>query len=237
MLATNEPVYIKIEKYLKQLIDSEEIKPGELLPSENQLSEEFNVTRMTVRAAFNNLVKQGYIIRKRGVGSIVLGNRVSDNMGSMESFTKEMLRKGYNITTKLVSLLVVEADSIIKDKLNLELGENVWEIKRVRYANEEPVSYMVTYMPVKMFPNLKKDDCESLYNFIKENNYNIYTAKRIIESIIADNELIELLELEYEAPILHIEQIGVLETGENFEYSHTYHYGYKLTLNALVSNE
>ena len=230
----NEPIYIKIEKYLRELIDSEKIKPGELLPSENQLSEEFNVTRMTVRSAFNNLVKQGYIIRKRGIGSIVLGNKVSDNMGAMESFTKEMLRKGYEVTTKLISLLVIEADDTIKERLNIEKGENVWEIKRVRYANGEPVSYMITYMPVKMFPNLKKDDCISLYNYIRDNNYNIYKANRTIEAIISNAELINLLELDSEAPILHIEQVGILQNGEAFEYSHTYHYGYKLTLNALV---
>ena len=185
----NEPIYIKIEKYLRELIDSEKIKPGELLPSENQLSEEFNVTRMTVRSAFNNLVKQGYIIRKRGIGSIVLGNKVSDNMGAMESFTKEMLRKGYEVTTKLISLLVIEADDTIKERLNIEKGENVWEIKRVRYANGEPVSYMITYMPVKMFPNLKKDDCISLYNYIRDNNYNIYKANRTIEAIKKKNKL------------------------------------------------
>ena len=232
----NEPIYIKIEKYLRELIDSEKIKPGELLPSENQLSEEFNVTRMTVRSAFNNLVKQGYIIRKRGIGSIVLGNKVSDNMGAMESFTKERLRKGYEVTTKLISLLVIEADDTIKDRLNIEKGENVWEIKRVRYANGEPVSYMITYMPVKMFPNLKKDDCISLYNYIRDNNYNIYKANRTIEAIISNAELINLLELDSEAPILHIEQVGILQNGEAFEYSHTYHYGYKLTLNALVES-
>ncbi|CUO63577.1 MULTISPECIES: GntR family transcriptional regulator [Clostridium] len=232
----NEPIYIKIEKYLRELIDSEKIKPGELLPSENQLSEEFNVTRMTVRSAFNNLVKQGYIIRKRGIGSIVLGNKVSDNMGAMESFTKEMLRKGYEVTTKLISLLVIEADDTIKERLNIEKGENVWEIKRVRYANGEPVSYMITYMPVKMFPNLKKDDCISLYNYIRDNNYNIYKANRTIEAIISNAELINLLELDSEAPILHIEQVGILQNGEAFEYSHTYHYGYKLTLNALVES-
>lgn len=232
----NEPIYIKIEKYLRELIDSEKIKPGELLPSENQLSEEFNVTRMTVRSAFNNLVKQGYIIRKRGIGSIVLGNKVSDNMGAMESFTKEMLRKGYEVTTKLISLLVIEADDTIKERLNIEKGENVWEIKRVRYANGEPVSYMITYMPVKMFPNLKKDDCISLYNYIRDNNYNIYKANRTIEAIISNAELINLLELDSEAPILYIEQVGILQNGEAFEYSHTYHYGYKLTLNALVES-
>ena len=118
----SEPIYMKIEKYLKDLIDSGEIKQGELLPSENKLCEKFNVTRMTVRSAFNNLVKEGYISRKRGIGSIVLVNRISDNIGTIESYTKEMVNKGYSIITKLISLTIVEADNIIKDNLNLDLG-------------------------------------------------------------------------------------------------------------------
>lgn len=230
----SEPIYIKIEKYLKDLIDSGEIKQGELLPSENKLCEKFNVTRMTVRSAFNNLVKEGYISRKRGIGSIVLVNRISDNIGTIESYTKEMVNKGYSIITKLISLTIVEADNIIKDKLNLDLGENVWEVKRVRYAEGCPVSYMITYMPVKMFPNLKKSDCNSLYNYLDQCGYKISTAQRIVEALISTEELMELLELECESPILHIEQVGILEDGEAFEYSHTYHYGYKLTLNAAV---
>ncbi len=230
----SEPIYIKIEKYLKDLIDSGEIKQGELLPSENKLCEKFNVTRMTVRSAFNNLVKEGYISRKRGIGSIVLVNRISDNIGTVESYTKEMVNKGYSIITKLISLTIVEADNIIKDKLNLDLGENVWEVKRVRYADGCPVSYMITYMPVKMFPNLKRSDCNSLYNYLDQCGYKISTAQRVVEALISTKELMELLELDCESPILHIEQVGILEDGEAFEYSHTYHYGYKLTLNAAV---
>lgn len=230
----SEPIYIKIEKYLKDLIDSGEIKQGELLPSENKLCEKFNVTRMTVRSAFNNLVKEGYISRKRGIGSIVLVNRISDNIGTVESYTKEMVNKGYSIITKLISLTIVEADNIIKDKLNLDLGENVWEVKRVRYADGCPVSYMITYMRVKMFPNLKRSDCNSLYNYLDQCGYKISTAQRVVEALISTEELMELLELDCESPILHIEQVGILEDGEAFEYSHTYHYGYKLTLNAAV---
>ena len=185
-------------------------------------------------SAFNNLVKEGYISRKRGIGSIVLVNRISDNIGTVESYTKEMVNKGYSIITKLISLTIVEADNIIKDKLNLDLGENVWEVKRVRYADGCPVSYMITYMPVKMFPNLKRSDCNSLYNYLDQCGYKISTAQRVVEALISTEELMELLELDCESPILHIEQVGILEDGEAFEYSHTYHYGYKLTLNAAV---
>lgn len=227
-----EPIYKQIEKHLKDLINSGKIKAGEMLPSENQICEEFNVTRMTVRSAYNNLVKEGYITRKRGIGSIVLGNRISDNIGTMKSYTDEMISKGFNITTTLKGLSIIEANEYIKEQLNLDIGENLWEVRRVRYAEGEPVSYMITYMPVKMFPNLKKENCNSLYKYIKESGHSIASARRSVEAVIANEELMELLELDCEAPLLHIEQVAVLESGEFFEYSHTYHYGYKLTLNA-----
>lgn len=228
-----EPIYKQIENYLKDLIDTGKIKPGELLPSENNISEEFNVTRMTVRSAFNNLVKDGYITRKRGIGSIVLANKISDNIGTMKSFTNEMISKGYSITTRLISLNIVEADSTISDRLEIDLESNVWEVKRVRCAEGQPVSYMITYMPVKMFPNLRKENCNSLYKYIDECNMVIGGANRSVEAVISHEEIMELLELEYEAPLLHIEQVARLDSGEVFEYSHTYHYGYKLTLNAI----
>lgn len=228
----SEPIYKQIENYLKELIASGEIKPGELLPTETHLSEEFNVTRMTVRSAFNNLVKEGYIKRQRGVGSIVLANKIKDNITSITSFTKELESKGYTVSTALIDLKVISAEAEVRAALNLEVGENVWEIKRVRMANDERVSYMVTYMPVKLFPNLNREHCiTSLYNYVEnECGYRISSADRKVEAIIASDELIELLELDSEAPILAIQQVAQLSDGYNFEYSNSFYYGYTLTL-------
>ena len=75
-----EPIYKVIENHVRELINSDSLKEGDLIPSEKQLSEEFNVTRMTVRSALNNLVKEGYITRQRGVGSIVIANNIYDNI-------------------------------------------------------------------------------------------------------------------------------------------------------------
>ncbi|EPZ60590.1 iron dependent repressor, N-terminal DNA binding domain protein [[Clostridium] sordellii ATCC 9714] len=115
----NEPIYKKIENYIKDLIQSKTLKQGELIPSEKQLSEEFNVTRMTVRSALNNLVKDGYITRQRGVGSIVLANKVYDNISAVSGFTEEMESKGYIVSNILVELNIVEADEELMNKLNL----------------------------------------------------------------------------------------------------------------------
>ena len=230
-----EPIYKVIENYVKELINSDKLKKGDLIPSENQLSEEFNVSRMTVRSALNNLVKDGYISRQRGVGSIVIGSRIYDNISAISGFTKEMNRKGYEVSNILLELNIVQADELLSNKLNIEVGDNIWEVKRVRLADNRKVSYMITYMPVKLFPNLNEDYCKkSLYTFVEEIcGLKIAFSEREVQAIISDEEIMESLELDTPQAILYISQVCRLQNGEIFEYSHTYHYGYTLTLNAV----
>ncbi|MGL5652389.1 MAG: GntR family transcriptional regulator [Paraclostridium sp.] len=231
----NEPIYKQIESHIKNLIQSKTLKQGELIPSEKQLSEEFKVTRMTVRSALNNLVKDGYITRQRGVGSIVLANKVYDNISAVSGFTKEMENKGYKVSNILEELNVIEADEELMNKLNLTEKENVWEIKRIRLANDKKISYMETYMPVKLFPNLKKSHCEgSLYNYVEEIcGYKIAISEREVSSVLANDELANLLDLTKPEALLYISQVCKLHNSDVFEYSHTYHYGYTLTLSAV----
>ncbi len=231
----NEPIYKQIESHIKNLIQSKTLKQGELIPSEKQLSEEFSVTRMTVRSALNNLVKDGYITRQRGVGSIVLANKVYDNISAVRGFTEEMENKGYKVSNILEELNVIEADEELMNKLNLTEKENVWEIKRIRLANDKKISYMETYMPVKLFPNLKKSHCEgSLYNYVEEVcGYKIAISEREVSSVLANDELANLLDLTKPEALLYISQVCKLHNSDVFEYSHTYHYGYTLTLSAV----
>lgn len=230
-----EPIYKVIENYVKELINSDKLKKGDLIPSENQLSEEFNVSRMTVRSALNNLVKDGYISRQRGVGSIVIGSRIYDNISAISGFTKEMNRKGYEVSNILLELNIVQADELLSNKLNIEVGDNIWEVKRVRLADNRKVSYMITYMPVKLFPNLNENYCKkSLYTFVEEIcGLKIAFSEREVQAIISDEEIMESLELDSPQAILYISQVCRLQNGEIFEYSHTYHNGYTLTLNAV----
>ncbi|WP_343101682.1 GntR family transcriptional regulator [Romboutsia sp. MSSM.1001216sp_RTP31141st1_G3_RTP31141_220114] len=230
-----QPIYKIIENYVKELINSGKLNQGDLIPSEHQLCEEFNVTRMTVRSALNNLVKEGYIARRRGIGSIVLGSKVYDNISSISGFTKEMNSKGYKVSSILVSLEKIEADDEISEKLNISEGDYVWEIKRVRLANDKRLSYMITYMPYKLFPNINETHCKgSLYEYVEEvSGRKIAISEREVEAVISNDELEENLKLDRKEPLLYIKQVCRLDNGEAFEYSHTYHYGYTLTVNAI----
>lgn len=230
-----QPMYKIIEAYVKGLIDSGKLNEGDLIPSEKVLSEEFNVTRMTVRSALTNLVQDGYITRRRGIGSIVLGRNIYDNISAISGFTAEMERKHQEVSNILVGLKVTEADEELSKNLNLSIGENVWEIERIRLADKKRVSYMVTYMPVKLFPNLTKSHCEgSIYKFIEEScGFKIVLSEREVEAVVSTEEIEDHLNLKKKEPLLYIKQISKLDNNEVFEYSHTYHYRYTLTLSAV----
>ncbi len=230
-----EPIYKNIENYVMNMIESGELKEGDLIPSEKQLTEKFSVTRMTVRSALNNLVNRGYIARRRGVGSIVIANNIYDNISKVSGFTREMENKGYKVSNLVLELNIIQADDILKEKLNLELNDNVWEIKRVRIADDEKVSYMITYMPVKLFPNLSIDNCNgSLYKYVEDIcGYKIAMSEREVKAIMSTEETEEALDLDEQQALLYIEQVCKLQDSVIFEYSHTYHYGYTLTLNAV----
>ena len=90
-------------------------------------------------------------------------------------------------------------------------------------------------MPVKLFPNLKKSHCEgSLYNYVEEIcGYKIAISEREVSSVLANDELANLLDLTKPEALLYISQVCKLHNSDVFEYSHTYHYGYTLTLSAV----
>ncbi|MGL5346778.1 MAG: GntR family transcriptional regulator [Peptostreptococcaceae bacterium] len=233
----DEPIYKTIENNIKEQINSGELKEGDLIPSENELCQTFDVTRMTVRSALNNLVKEGYITRRRGVGSIVIANKIYDNISAISGFTREMKAKGLDVSNIVVSLEVEQANKELASKLNVSVNDNIWVIKRIRLANDIRMSYMITYMPLAMFPNLTKEDCAgSLYEFVENTSrMKISISERQVEAIISNKELQKLLDIEENQALLCIKQVCRLENGQIFEYSHTYHHGYTLTLNA-VSN-
>ena len=84
------PLYYQVEEHIKQTIQSEELQPGDALPSERELSENFQISRMTVRQAITNLVNQGFLFREKGRGTFVSNQKFEQNLQGLTSFTEDM---------------------------------------------------------------------------------------------------------------------------------------------------
>src|SRR5690625_3765049 len=127
------PVYFKIENDIKEKILSGKYKSGDKIPSENELTEIYDVSRMTVRQAMNNLVNDGYLLKYKGKGTFVSNNKIEKNIQGVRSFTEEMEASGKKVSSKIISMKEMTPDKSVSEKLFLEKGDKVYKIERIRY--------------------------------------------------------------------------------------------------------
>lgn len=213
------PIYHQLEEYIKQQIENGLLKEEEVIPSEREFAERFQISRMTVRQAINNLVADGYLNRKKGRGTFVSKKKVEQELQGMTSFTEDMLSRGMKPSSKLLSFKIIQADK--KTALDLKINENdpIYKIKRIRLADGAPMALETAYVPVNIVPGLTEENSNlSLYQYIEENlSLSISEATQEIEASIADVHTAEPLGIEEGEPILFIVRIAYLQDGTPFE--------------------
>lgn len=218
------PIYIQISDKLRQRIDNGEFKVGDLIPSENVLSQKYEVSRMTTRQAINNLVDEGYLYRKRGKGTYVADFKMEYNAYKLKGFTEEMLQFNKRPVNKIVTFEIRGIEEKIANKLQISKSDKVYFIERIRCIEEKPVVFERTYMPVKMFPELKEEIFKgSKYKYIESQK-----KQRIKESLqeivpeIVEEPIRTFLSMRENEPILKVKSTTTFENGDVFEYTETY---------------
>lgn len=175
-------LYFQIKQLLLQSIKDGKYKKGELIPSEMELGDLYNVSRTTIRLAINELVQEGYLIRQRGKGTTVKQSKIVENIRGIKSFTNEMSEKGFIPTTKKVIVSVERANEEISNALDIAIGSSVYCIFRVRCVDDEPLVVFVTYLPGKLEMSISENAyLGSLYEYLS-NNKGIQLV-RILEHI------------------------------------------------------
>ncbi len=163
------PIYYQIQEWVKQLIEDGEWKPGDKIPSENELCDKFEVSRMTIRQAINNLVEQGYLYRKRGIGTFVQLPKVEQKLQGMTGFTEDMISRGMNPSSQLLSFRLVPATAKIADRLRIQEGESVYEVRRIRLADDEPIAFETTYLSPALVKDINEEILQqSLYEHLEK---------------------------------------------------------------------
>lgn len=218
-------IYKVIEIDIKTAIQKGKLKPGDLVPSENELKDEYNVSRMTVRQALNNLVNEGYLYRYKGKGTFVSQMKIEKNIHGVRSFTEEMEAMGRKVSNKVIRFETIPASDEIAEKLFLSKDDEVIIIERLRYGNEIPVLYEELYIPQKLFKTIsRKDFDQSFYKYI-ENTLGFYISHcmQSIEAIKAGSKIPQLLEISKQDPLLLIVRNSFLNNGRPFEYVKSYY--------------
>lgn len=203
------PLYRQIQASLKEKITSGVYEEGGLLPSENELCVEFNATRMTVRQALNELVREGYITRQHGKGSTVSASRKSLGLLSLKGWTEVVVasdRHGKTLVLEGPILKKLE-DTAFKPLIDEEKHEEFIFFKRLRLVEDSPVMYEHTYIPNENLPNFIKEPLleGSLFRtLLIKYQIDVQSMTQEVRAVAADKETASLLKIKSKSPVLHL---------------------------------
>lgn len=218
------PLYYQLKEILIELIDNEELKPGDAIPTERELCEIHGISRMTARKAIVDLATEGIVYREQGKGTFVAEPKMKQQLSQLKSFTEQMREKGLKTSTSILSFAIKEATKKICNHLNLIDDKTVLEIKRLRYVEEQPIAFETVWLPFNMCSTLTRDmlEGESLYKVLRETyGYKINHAKQSIEPIAITEYESKLLDLEPKTLALLFRRTTYLDDGRAIEYTKT----------------
>ena len=150
------PLYSQLKELLRGRILDGVYPPLSRMPSENELGKAFDVSRITVRQALGDLQKEGLIFKIHGKGTFVARPKAFQNVSTLQGLGESMTQMGYEVINRLHGLRYVPAGARVAERLRVEEGSPVCEIKRVRLVNREPVSLEVTYLPQALAERLRQ---------------------------------------------------------------------------------
>ena len=164
------PAYLQITAAIKEVLRTGVLPPGSPLPPERVLCDQFGVSRMTMREANDVLEREGYIERHAGRGTFVALRRILKRQQEMRSFSEEMLARGARASSTLLSFRTVHPSLAAAEFFGLPQSEWVYEIQRVRLADDTPIAFETAQIPYFLAKGLDHFNLtdHSLYRILEE---------------------------------------------------------------------
>jgi GntR family transcriptional regulator len=215
------PYYLQLAEILRKAIgDQQPTQQPYQLPSENELSSIQGITRATVRRALDVLEQDGWIFRQKGVGSFAAVRRVEHELTQLISTTEDMCKRGWSLTTRLISLEKIRAPAKIARALELPEGALCYKLCRLRIVDGEPISLQMPYLPVSLCPNLEESDLtRSLWRLL-ETRYglSLWTGREILRARCSLPHEEELLRVPTCTALMQMERVTYAVSGAAVEY-------------------
>jgi len=216
------PLYHQLRTLLQEKIESGDLKPEDRLPSEEEIATQCQVSKITVRQALAELGNAGYVKRYQGRGTFVTRHRVEQGPRKLSSFTSEMQLRGLNAASKVLEQSVIRADETLAEKLEIEAGTEVFLLKRLRLADDEPMGIQTAHLPLSLVPGIANREFgnTSLYEVLQR-KYRLRpaSAHETHFAVALRKHDARLLGLRSGSPALAAERLTRLADGRVLEYA------------------
>lgn len=227
------PLHMQLEEVIKSRIENDEWHPNTQIPSENELSKMYGLSRMTTRGVIMRLVFQGLLYRVAGKGTFVADPKITNKPLLQMGIQEQLDQMGIESTTRLIDIRQVEAPVRIQKELDLPEDARVYIIERLRSIHGEPLSIHVSYIPVELCPGLEKKrfEEEQLCDIL-ENSYRLRTSHVVetLETSLATAREAELLGVKPGFTLLRLENTVYTSDSKPFEHSRVTFRGDKIKI-------
>ena len=203
------PLHKQIEDDLRERIVAGYWSPGTLSTSEADMCALYDASRTTVRQALRALVDEGLIVRERGRGTFIRDPLVTAGARGLTSFTEEMGVSGRSSGAVVLEQTTVVVPTEVASRLHLAETDEVVKLRRLRYADDEPIGLQTAYLPSARFPGLDQLDVQaSLYRQL-EATYGVAPTDAVeLFSVIAmTEEQARMLGVRPHTPGFHVERV------------------------------
>ena len=228
MDAQGSPLYSRVEAVLAGEIAGRVLKTGDQLPTEDMLIARFEVSRITIRRAIQNLAGRDLVEIRRGKGTFVAAPKMTQELTELSGFVEDMRAAGRKPTARVMSKEVVTADTTVASHLALTKGERVVKILRVRLADGVPLSFDETYLPLDIGKKIITNNLkvEPIFSLL-ERKYGIplIEAEYKLEAVTADEEVASALRVKQGSPIFRIERTSYSTGNRPVDYEKLHYRG------------
>ena len=220
-----ETLHGGISNYIRSKIYAKELGPSDRIPSEHQLMDEFQVSRGTVRKAIQTLVDEGLVVQEHGRGTFVCEPNITHpGTDRPFSFAASLMERGIDFTTEVLERETIAANADVASHLDLDPGEPVLRLRRVRRAGTKPIMVIDSWTPLDICPGIEGIDFErtSIFDAIElTSRCSIAYSSMAYSARAAGKDIARIMELPQSAPILNLEQLMLLEDGRPVEWGDT----------------
>lgn len=229
--------YALIKNDIVQAIKTKQLNADDKILSEAKLCKKYNVSRITVTRAINELVAEDYLYRIQGKGTFVKGKQLSEGVSQLSSFTKRMKEKKLKLETRVLETTSVTMPVKMANFFNLPSDKNVILLKRLRIVDGKLLCLSIAYLMPEIFywTTLEDMEHESLYDLL-ENKYDfkLGNATQEFEVGYLNEKNAKFLEISSQDPCLKLSLYSTLSDGRPAQFEETYYIGSKYAYQLLL---
>jgi GntR family transcriptional regulator len=167
------PLYHQLKEQIKQNILNGTYKEGDLLPSEREFNDQYDLSSTTIRRALNDLVQENFLERKAGKGTFVHTRKVKRDLRKVIGFTKNMQEMGLTPSTLIISKKIATANAYTRSRLCLDKGAKIFRLMRLRLANDIPMMLETRYIRTDLCPGIETEELDSSLWKVFEEKYGL----------------------------------------------------------------